>query len=101
MAKRIDITDKLSFDEKPVLVIKGVEIPVNDDAPTMLKVMGIMADFDAGVSVKEFNEVYELVFPEESREKLDALKLPINDWMFVIEAAVGLITGGEETNLGE
>lgn len=101
MARRVDITDKLSFDESPVLVIKGVEIAVNDDAPTMLKVMGVMDDRDAGASVKEFNEVYELVFPEESRKKLDAMKLPINDWMFVIEAAVGLITGTGETAQGE
>ena len=39
MARKIDITDKLTFDGNPVLVIKGKELEVNADAPTMLKVM--------------------------------------------------------------
>ena len=101
MARKVDITDKLSFDENPVLVIKGTEIAVNDDAPTMLKVMGIIANEESGASVKDFNEVYELVFPEESRVKLDAMKLPLNDWMTVISEAVDLITGDGKTNQGE
>ena len=46
MAKRVDITEKLSFDENPCLVIKGKELEVNTDAPTMLKVMGIMSNDD-------------------------------------------------------
>ena len=37
MAKVIDITDKLSFEEKPAILIKGKRIEVNNDASTMLK----------------------------------------------------------------
>ena len=40
MARKVDITDKLTFDGNPFLVIKGKELEVNADAPTMLKVMG-------------------------------------------------------------
>ena len=36
MAKTIDITEKLNFEESPVLLIQGHEIHVNDDAVTML-----------------------------------------------------------------
>ena len=32
MSKIIDITNKLNFDERPKLVIKGTEIEVNNDA---------------------------------------------------------------------
>ena len=49
MAKVIDITDRLSFEESPKLVIKGQEIGVNTDAPTMLKVMGLMGEGKQGV----------------------------------------------------
>lgn len=49
MAKIVDITDKLSFDENPKLVIKGKELEVNADAPTMLKVMGLLRNDDPGV----------------------------------------------------
>ena len=38
---RRDITDKLSFEDKAVLVIKGEEIEVRQDAPTVLKVIEI------------------------------------------------------------
>ena len=38
MAKKIvDITEKLSFDENPVLKIKDVTVEVNSDAATVLK----------------------------------------------------------------
>ena len=49
MAKIVDITDKLSFDGNPKLVIKGKELEVNADAPTMLKVMGLLRNDDPGV----------------------------------------------------
>ena len=43
MAKIVDITEKLSFEGNPRLKIKGRELEVNADAPTMLKVMGLMS----------------------------------------------------------
>ena len=43
MARKVDITDKLCFEENPSLVIKGEVLEVNADAPTMLKVMGLMS----------------------------------------------------------
>ena len=48
MARKVDITDKLSFEGNPSLVIKGKAIEVNADAPTMLKVMGLMSANDPG-----------------------------------------------------
>ena len=39
MAKKIvDITEKLNFDENPVLKVKDVTIEVNSDAATVLKI---------------------------------------------------------------
>lgn len=44
MAKVIDITDKLNFEESPAITIKGQVYKVNDSAETMLKLMGLFDD---------------------------------------------------------
>ena len=97
MARTIDITDKLTFEGNPFLVIKGEEFAVNADAPTILKVMGLMSE-DPGP--KEIIAMYELMFPDETRKDLDKLKLSFADLVTVIQVAIALITG-EETAQGE
>lgn len=91
MAKIVDITDKLTFDGNPKLRIKGEEIEVNADAPTMLKVMNLFtAD---GVEIDQINEAYDLIFPEKSRKTIEAMRLNIPDWMTVVQEAVSLVAG--------
>lgn len=94
MAKIIDITEKLSFDENPHLVIKGVDLEVNTDAPTVLKIMGIVGEED--ITPKDIVNICQLVFNEEDRAKLDALKLSFKDYQKVIESATALIVGDSE-----
>ena len=94
MAKKIvDITEKLSFDENPVLKIKDVTVEVNSDAATVLKIMGI---FSKGTSAKEVLAGYELIFNEKDRKKIDKLNLQFKDFQTIIMAAVDMITGDEE-----
>lgn len=98
MAQIIDITDRLSFDEKPSIKIKGTEIKINTDAPTVLKIMGVMND--DGDPLK----MYDLLFDEENRTELEKMKLPFKDFMKVIEISMDLATGEniqEEEMLGE
>lgn len=95
MAKRKDITDKLTFDGNPMLIIKGEELEVNADAPTMLKVMNYMSE-GSGVKIDHVKDAYELIFPEKSRKKIDKMKLNTRDWMTVIEEAMSLIAGEED-----
>lgn len=91
MAKVVDITDKLTFEENPALEIKGKVIEVNADAPTMLKVMELMGKDDPGV--QEIMDAYQLMFPEKSRKELDKLKLSFRDLIVVVQEAVQLIAG--------
>lgn len=94
MAKKIvDITEKLSFDENPVLKVKDVTVEVNSDAATVLKIMGI---FSKGASAKEVLAAYELIFNEKDRKKIDKLNLQFKDFQTIIMAAVDMITGDEE-----
>lgn len=71
MARKVDITDKLSFEENPSLVIKGKVLEVNADAPTMLKVMGLMSADDPGA--REILEAYGMMFPERSKKEMEKM----------------------------
>ena len=96
MRKKLDITEKLSFDEKPVLVIRGEEIVIHDDAPTMLKVMELL---DGEMSVGDILKTAKLIFGEEGFLKLEKLKLGFKDFVIATEMAIDLITGETEGEL--
>lgn len=98
MAKIIDITEKLNFEESPVLLIQGNEIHVNDDAVTMLSVMQLMGAEEP--SVKEIMKAYEQLFLAADRMIMEQeLKLKFSALMTVIQEAVQLISG--EVTQGE
>ena len=91
MARKVDITVKLTFEENPALIIRGEEIEVNADAPTMLKIMNFMTE--DGVGINQINEAYELIFPEKSRQAIEDMRLSVPDWMTVVQEAMSLVTG--------
>ena len=93
MAKVVDITEKLSFDENPKIKIRDVEIEVNTDAEAMLKLMGTLTTKTEGESTLE---AYELLFNEEDREKISKMKLPFKDFKVLIEESINLVTGEEK-----
>lgn len=97
MAKKIDITEKIDFDSKKILVIKGNEIEVDDSATTVLKVMGALGNNNAGTP-KGIVDMYNLIFPEKSRLKIEELKLNFAGFNTVVESAINLIVddGGDE-----
>ena len=66
MAKKVDITEKLSFDGNPVLVVKGHDLEVNADAATVLKVMGVLGEES---TPKQVLDMYNLIFPDKTRER--------------------------------
>ena len=96
MAKIIDITDKLAFDENPKLVVKGKELEVNADATTVLKIMGILGDGD-NVQPSDVVKMYELIFSDADRKKIDKMKLQFSDFQTLVFSAISLITGEEES----
>jgi len=91
MAKVIDITEKLTFEGNPSLIIKGKKLEVNADAPTMLKVMGLMSTDEPGMD--EILKAYDMMFPEKSQKEIEKLKLNFNDLVVVIKEGINLITG--------
>lgn len=99
MSKIIDITDKLNFEESPKLKIKDKELSVNDDAPTILKVLGIVGE-DENITTKAVIQLYELLFDKKSRNEIDKLKLKFKDFATLVMSAMELVTGSDD-NEGE
>lgn len=93
MAKVIDITDKLNFEESPAITIKGQTYKVNDSAETMLKLMGL---FDGKSEAEAVPAAYELLFSEADRKKLKKLNLNFQDFMTLIEKAMDLVRGEDD-----
>ena len=96
MSKIIDITDKLNFEEKPIIKVKDVEIKANNDAVTMLKVIALFDNDGKGMSVKNVLDIYNLLFDEENQQKIDSLKLSFEDFStLVVNAAQAVINDNE------
>lgn len=93
MGKVVDITEKLSFDQNPMLAIKGEEFEVNSDAKTMLEVMGIIGNES---ELTAMPKICEKLFPSKDRKRLDRLNLNFKDYTKVIECAMDLIRGDDE-----
>ena len=94
MAKIIDITDKLNFEEKPKLVIKGVEIEVNNKAVDVLKITPILQKEKD--STEGIYSLYQTLFSEESQKKIESLDLDIKDFTEVIFAAAELLSSTDD-----
>lgn len=102
MSKIIDITNKLNFEEKPIIKVKDVEIKANNDAVTMLKVVALFDESGEGGSVKDILNIYNLLFDEENRKKVESLKLSFEDFStLVMESAQFIVNNGEEPDEGE
>ena len=100
MAKMIDITEKLNFTEAPKLKIKNIEVTVNDDATTMLKIMQTLGNGE-NISPSDIASMYALIIPETDRKKLDKLKLNFGDFQTVVKAAISLATGTDMDEVEE
>ena len=99
MAKVIDITERLDFDGNPIIKVKDVELEVNADAATMLKVMGVLSKKD-DPGAKEVLEMYELIFSEAERDKIERMRLNFKDFTKLVYTAINLVNG-EEDGQGE
>lgn len=98
MSKLIDITDKLNFEEKPSVRVKNVDLEINNDAVSMLKVAALFEDGNG--KSKDVIEMYHLLFDESEREKIEKLKLNMHDFNALISESAKIATG-DLTDEGE
>lgn len=93
MAKVVDITEKLSFDDNPKLIIKGEEFEVNSDATTVLQMMG---DFSNKSEIDASLSAYERMFSEKDRKRIDEMKLQFKDLIKIIEEGMNIVMGKDD-----
>lgn len=98
MAKVVDITEKLSFDENPIMQIGTLEVEVNADAETMLRLMGA---FGNKGELQAVEEALNLIFKPEDVEKICNIKkgkkkLSAKSLMVIVEEAINLVMGEDE-----
>lgn len=98
MSKLIDITDKLNFEEKPSVRVKNVDLAINNDAVSMLKVAALFEDGNG--KSKDVIEMYHLLFDESEREKIEKLKLNMHDSNALISESAKIVQG-DLTDEGE
>ena len=87
---RYDMTDKLNFEDNPVLVIKDTEFEINSDAETVLKIMDIV---ESEGEVKGAVKCSKLLFSEKEQKKLQKLNLNMNDFTTFLRVALALAVG--------
>lgn len=92
MSKVIDITDKLNFEENPVLKVKDVELEIDASAENMLKVMGLVSD---NPTAKDVEEMCQIIFTPNAQKKLSSLTLNFKDYQTVVMAAINVATGND------
>lgn len=86
----VDITNKLSFEKKPVLIIRNERLVVNDSAENMLKVMG---NFETKSTIQAVNDSVNLLFSQKDKKKLENMHLNYKDYATVVRAAMSLMQG--------
>lgn len=96
MGKVVDITSKLELDENPKLKIGEEEITIQADAKNVLKIIGIFGDDDMSDAEKSMKS-YELLFSKEDRKKLDDMNISFKDLNTIIETAVDIAIGDDDT----
>ena len=96
--KKYNMTEKLAFDENPVITIKDVDIEITADAKVILQVASAM---ETEETFKAVSVAYDLLFSDSEKKKIDKLQLKAGDFTKCINAAVILAMGGEPDEEGE
>lgn len=94
MAKIVDITEKLNFEQKPQIKIKGDTLTVNNEAVTVLEIMPLFEKEDP--SSEELLRTCRLLFSEGDFDKIKSLNLNFSDFTTLIRTALDLVTGTAE-----
>lgn len=99
MQRTVDLTGKLGIGEKArIVVAEGVELEVDDSAPTVLRVLDLIKD---GTDLAAAMEACRLFFGKRGMSQLESLKVPPAGYVKVLEAAVELVMGGGDEGNAE
>lgn len=84
------LTDKLKFEDKPQIEIKGKIITIDASAETVLKLMDVVSTKG---EVEGAIEAGKLLFSAKDRKIIESLKLSMGDYTTLIATAMQLAVG--------
>ena len=84
------LTDKLKFDENPVIEVKGKKITVNSDAITVLKLLDLIQNKDPMESARVAGDI---LFSEKDKKTIESLHLKFEDYSVLLATAIQLAVG--------
>ena len=86
------LTDKLNFNEKPQVEIKGKILTIDNSATTVLKLMDTVQNKGELAGAQA---VLDLLFDAKDRKTIESLKLSINDFTKLCEICMDLALGND------
>lgn len=89
--RKLDITEKLKYGERPILAFNGKEYELDDSAVTVLEVMELVGNEP---TMKDLMDAAKRVFGEKYEEVVTDCKT-FSNLMVAIEVAIDLITDDE------
>lgn len=96
-----NLTEKLKFNNDPVLTIKDTELTIKSDAEVVLKLMDVLSNKG---EIAGAVETMNLLLSPADQKKLNGLHLKTEDYIMVMQTAVQLAMGAdpdEESQAGE
>lgn len=87
---KYNLTEKLKFEEDPILQIGDEELTVRSDAETLLQVLDLL---NTKGELAALREVIKLIFSEKDQKKLAKMKLKADDFKTVVSTAISLAMG--------
>ena len=86
------LTDKLQFDEKPQVEVKGKKLTIDNSAVTVLKLMDTVQN--AG-ELEGARSVLDLLFSDKDKKTIESLNLSIGDYIKLCEVCMDLALGND------
>lgn len=86
------LTDKLNFNEKPQVEIKGKILTINNSATTVLKLMDTVQNSGELAGTQA---VVDLLFDAKDKKTIESLHLSISDFIKLCEVCMDLALGND------
>ena len=99
---KYNLTEKMKFDQDPVITIKDIEISVKSDAETVLELLDVIENKG---EMAAMSQCMDLLFSPADQKKIRKLGLKMDDFVLLVQTATALAVGedpdGEEPEQGE
>ena len=87
---KYDLTEKMKFDEDPVIAIKDIKLTVKSDAETVLELLDVIENKG---EMAALTECMGLLFSPADQAKIKKMHLKMDDFVVLIQTATALAVG--------